>query len=178
VPNELSGTREVVVRLYEPPDARHLWEAVRETADDIAPWMDWAPAAYSIGDAERWIAAQQELAAQGAAYEFGVWDAGRYLGGCGINKINRLHRFANLGYWTRTSAAGRGVAVAAVAQVAAYGFDVVGLNRLEIVCAVGNVRSQRVAEKCGALREGVLRNRLLLPSGPTDAVMFGLVPTI
>jgi RimJ/RimL family protein N-acetyltransferase len=47
--------------------------------------------------------------------------------------------------------------------------------RLEIVCAVGNVRSQRVAEKVGALKEGVLRNRLLLPSGPSDAVMFSLV---
>jgi hypothetical protein len=32
-----------------------------------------------------------------------------------------------------------------------------------------------VAQKCGAVREGILRNRLLLPSGPSDAVMFSLV---
>ena len=45
----------------------------------------------------------------------------------------------------------------------------------EIVIAVGNRRSQRVAEKVGALREGVLRSRLVLPSGPSDAVMYSLV---
>jgi RimJ/RimL family protein N-acetyltransferase len=59
--------------------------------------------------------------------------------------------------------------------VAEHAFQETDLMRLEIVCAVGNVRSQRVAEKVGALREGVLRNRLLLPSGPSDAVMFSLV---
>jgi len=43
------------------------------------------------------------------------------------------------------------------------------------VIAVGNSRSQRVAEKIGATREGVLRSRLVLPSGPSDAVMYSLV---
>jgi RimJ/RimL family protein N-acetyltransferase len=70
---------------------------------------------------------------------------------------------------------GRGVAPAAVRLVAEHAFRETDLVRLEIVCAVGNVRSQRVAEKAGAVREGVLRNRLLLPSGPSDAVMFSLV---
>jgi hypothetical protein len=32
-----------------------------------------------------------------------------------------------------------------------------------------------VAEKVGATREGVLRSRVLLPSGPSDAVMYSLV---
>ena len=39
----------------------------------------------------------------------------RFLGGCGINHISRVHRFGNLGYWVRTSATGRGIAVSAVA---------------------------------------------------------------
>jgi RimJ/RimL family protein N-acetyltransferase len=86
-----------------------------------------------------------------------------------------MNRFANLGYWVRSSAAGRGVAPAAVRQVAAYAFRETDLNRLEIVIAVGNSRSQRVAEKVGATREGVLRSRLVLPSGPSDAVMYSLV---
>ena len=97
------------------------------------------------------------------------------LGGCGINQINPMQRLANLGYWVRTSATGRGVAPAAVREVAAYAFRETDLIRLEIVVAVGNTRSQRVAEKVGATREGVLRSRVLLPSGPSDAVMYSLV---
>ncbi|HJR51618.1 MAG TPA: GNAT family protein, partial [Gemmatimonadales bacterium] len=122
-----------------------------------------------------WVTAQQALARQDLAYEFAIWGEGRYLGGCGISQISATNRFANLGYWVRASAMGRGVAPAAARLAAEFAFQHTDLVRLEIVCAVGNVRSQRVAEKLGAVREGVLRSRLFLPSGPSDAVMFSLV---
>jgi len=64
---------------------------------------------------------------------------------------------------------------AAVRAVAAYAFRETDLIRLEIVVAVGNTRSQRVAERSAAVREGVLRSRVLLPTGPVDAVMYSLV---
>ena len=71
--------------------------------------------------------------------------------------------------------AGHGVAVCAVGLPADYAFQETDLVRLEILCAFANVRSQRVAEKVGAVREGVLRDRLLLHDTPHDAVMFSIV---
>jgi RimJ/RimL family protein N-acetyltransferase len=165
------------IRLYRQGDAEQMPAAVRESVAEVAPWMGWCHAGYSLDEARAWVAAQEELARQGLAYEFAIWSEGRYLGGCGINQISRANRFANLGYWVRSSAMGRGVAPAAARLVAEHAFEKTDLIRLEIVCAVGNVRSQRVAEKVGAVREGVLRNRLVLPSGPSDAVMFSLVRT-
>jgi RimJ/RimL family protein N-acetyltransferase len=50
------------------------------------------------------------------------------------------------------------------------------LNRIEILVAVDNLASQRVAAKVGAVREGILRNRLLLHGKIHDAVMFSLIP--
>lgn len=164
-----------VIRLYEQSDAEHLRVAACESVAEVSPWLRWCHPGYSLDEAKEWIAAQQELAKEGQAFAFAIWREGQYLGGCGINQINSANRFANLGYWVRSSAMGRGVAPAAVRLVAEYAFRETELIRLEIVCATGNVRSQRVAEKSGALREGVLRNRLVLPSGPSDAVMFSLV---
>jgi ribosomal-protein-serine acetyltransferase len=163
------------IRLYQQGDAEHMHAAVRESVAEVSPWMGWCHPRYSIDEARKWVTAQEELARQGLAYEFALWSEGRYLGGCGINQISKANRFANLGYWVRSSAMGRGVAPAAVRLVAAHAFQETDLLRLEIVCAVGNVRSQRVAEKVGAVREGVLGNRLFLPSGPSDAVMFSLL---
>jgi RimJ/RimL family protein N-acetyltransferase len=42
------------------------------------------------------------------------------------------------------------------------------------VIAAGNLASQRVAEKAGATREGILRGRLILHDVAHDAVMFSL----
>ncbi|MFO1474381.1 MAG: GNAT family protein [Lysobacterales bacterium] len=67
-------------------------------------------------------------------------------------------------------------ATRAAAHAAAFGFDELELARIEIVALPDNVASQRVAEKLGALREGVFRNRIVLAGGARDAVVFSLVP--
>jgi len=164
------------VKLYELADAEDLVAAVVESVAEVGQWLAWCQPDYSLDEARGWIASQQELTRQGLAYEFAIRDDdGRYLGGCGVNQVNKANRFANLGYWVRASAMGRGVAPAAARLVADAVFRTTDLARLEIVCAVGNVRSQRVAEKVGAMREGVLRRRLAIPGGSSDAVMYSLV---
>src|SRR5262249_1277508 len=112
-------------------------------------------------------------------YSFGIFDhdQGGLLGGVGLNFIKRVHQMANLGYWVRTSATGRGVATQAVQLAARFGFEQLGLHRIEIVTAVGNVASQRVAEKAGAVRAGVARKRLLIRGASEDAVLFSLIPS-
>ena len=166
----------VRIRPYEPSDAQALFEAARESTNDVFPWLEWCHAGYSMAEADTWIASRAALFASGQEYTFAiVADDGRYLGGCGLNQVNRLHRFANLGYWVRSSAAGRGIAPEAARQVTDFAFRETDLERLEIVCAVGNTRSQRVAERAGAMREGVLRRRLVLHGRSVDAVMFSFV---
>jgi RimJ/RimL family protein N-acetyltransferase len=138
--------------------------------------MGWCHAGYSVEEARSWVLAQEAAAETGTAYEFAILgDGGRYLGGCGLNQINPLHCLANLGYWVRSSAMGQGVAPAAVRLAADYAWRETDLERLEIVCAVGNVRSQRVAEKAGAVREAVLRSRMQVPGGRSDAVIYCLL---
>lgn len=163
------------IRAYQPADAQQLWEAARESVGEVSRWLDWCHPEYSMAEAVQWTQSRGRLAAEGHEYSFAIVSAdGRFLGGCGVNQINRTHRFGNLGYWVRTSATRRGVATEAVRQVAAFAFQSTDLVRLEIVCAAGNVASQRVAERVGAAREGVLRHRLLLRGEPVDAVMYSL----
>lgn len=67
-----------------------------------------------------------------------------------------------------------GVATEAVRPAAVLAFQDTDLVRLEIVCAVGNERSQRVAVRARAVREGLLRRRLILHGQPVDAVRSAL----
>jgi ribosomal-protein-serine acetyltransferase len=164
------------VRPYRADDAQGLYEAARESIAEVFPWLPWCHPGYSMAEAVEWASRQARLAADGGEFVFAVVGPnGELLGGCGVNQINPLHRFGNLGYWVRSSATGRGVAREAVRQTAEFVFRHTDLVRLEIVCAVENRRSQRVAEAVGAVREGMLRNRLLLHGKPVDAVMYSLV---
>ena len=168
----------VLIRPYRQEDAIALYGAVRESVSEVSLWLPWCHQNYSIQESRDFIGSR-ELASQGAEwFSFGIFgkDDGGFLGGVGINFINRVHQMANLGYWVRTSATGRGIATMATRLAARFGFEELGLHRIEIVAAVGNLPSQRVAEKAGATREGILRKRLLIRGESLDAVLFSLVP--
>jgi len=166
----------VGIRPYEDTDASEMCVAVRESVSEVSTWMPWCHSEYSLADAAAWVRATRDGHADGSMYDFAIIDAsGIYAGGCGVNHINRLDRFANLGYWVRTSLAGRGIAPAAVLQLISWTFANTVLNRLEIVAAVSNVRSQRVAEKVGAHRDAVLKKRVIVGGLPSDAVLYSVV---
>ena len=118
------------------------------------------------------------MLSEGIEYDFVILDKQNriFLGGCAIDQINRKHNFANLGYWIRSSQTGKGIATAAVRLISRFGFETLGFTRLEIVAAVQNRASQRVAEKVGAIREGIHRNRHVVRDKMYDAVMFSLIP--
>lgn len=78
------------------------------------------------------------------------------------------------GYWIGPAARGRGYVTEAVRAVAAHAFER-GLYRLELLAATGNLASQRVAERAGFTREGVLRKARPIPAGRADMVVFGLL---
>jgi ribosomal-protein-serine acetyltransferase len=69
------------------------------------------------------------------------------------------------------------VATAAVQRLRNWGFGHTALIRIEVVIAIGNRASLRVAEKAGATREGTLRSRLLLHGTAHDAPMFSFIRT-
>ena len=167
----------ITIRRYQPEDVESLLEAARESTKEIYPWMEWCHPRFNRKDSTAWVMSRDKDWNAGGEYSFVICDAKtrKFLGGCGINQVNDAHRFANLGYWMRTSETGKGIATAATKLLTRFGFEELQLNRLEIVVAVGNRASERVAEKSGALREGVLRRRLLIGETPYDATMFSLI---
>jgi ribosomal-protein-serine acetyltransferase len=165
------------LRRYREEDVDDLFAAAQESSRELMVWMPWCSATYSRTDSELFVRSRDADWHRGEHYSFVIYDleTGLFLGGVGLNFINRAHQFANLGYWVRTSRTKRGVATAAVRLAAQFGLSELGLGRLEIVMATGNAASQRVARKAGAHCEGVLRKRLIIHDRTHDAVMFSIV---
>lgn len=168
------------IRLSPPRlgDAPAIYEAVRESIKDIKPWMSWCHDEYAIEETLRWIESLPSGWENDSQYQFLITEIekGTVLGGCGLNHINRVYQMANLGYWVRSSRRGEGFAGQAARLVAGFALEQLGLSRVEIVIAVGNQASLRVAEKLDATQEGVLRNRILIRGKAHDAVMHSLIP--
>lgn len=168
---------QILIRPLRADDTDAVYEAVRESINEIAPWMSWCHEGYSREETVAFIRSLEGTPDVERDYSFAVIAAttGEFLGTVGLNRIDRLYQMANLGYWVRTSCARRGVASRAARLIARFGFRELGLQRLEIIAATENHASQRAAEKAGATREGILRKRLLIHGRPHDAVMYSFV---
>lgn len=168
----------ILLRPYNGKDAEDLHKAISSSISEMSPWLPFAHEGYDIKESKTWIKGLPAAWKKGESFNFAICDlkTGAIIGGCGINAISWMDKHANLGYWVRSDRMGHGVAVAATKLLAKWSFEAVGMKRLEIVVAVDNARSLRVAEKVGAKPEGVLRNRFDLHGKAHNAVMHSLIP--
>jgi len=167
----------ISIRPFRLEDARPLYDAVRESLGALCGWMIWCRLDYSLEDSRSFIASCDSAWERGEHYSFAIIDAKdqSFLGSVGLNHLNRVHNFANVGYWVRQRSARRGIATAATRLIAWFGLNEIGLERLEILVPTSNVASLRVAQKAGAKFEGILRHRLLLSGRRHDAAMYSIV---
>ena len=159
-------------------DVDTLYRATRESLPEMSPWLPFAHDNYSIRETRNFLKSRPKNWKKETDFAFKIFDPkdDSFLGMCGLSNIEMENSRANLGYWVRTSRTGEGIATAATILLARWGFQTLKLRRIEILVATGNQRSQRVAEKAGAHREGILRNRLHLHDEYHDVVMYSLIP--
>ena len=174
ISDALNGNCVKLYRLHS-SDAAEIAEAARDSFGELAPWFPWCEPDYSTENANEFIQASSAGWDNQSQFVFAIRDNdGQFVGTCALNEIHPLHRRANLGYWLRTSEWGKGYATEAASIVAAFGIEQLDLARVEIVVEVTNRRSQRVAERVGARREGVLTSRLVIGESARDAVMYSI----
>jgi RimJ/RimL family protein N-acetyltransferase len=100
---------------------------------------------------------------------------GAVLGRVALRNIDLSGGHADCAYWVLPAARGGGVAPRAVEAVAGWAFREVGLHRLEVVHAVANTASCRVATKAGFALEGTMRSSMLHDDGWHDMHLHGRV---
>ncbi len=168
----------ILLRPYQTIDIEPLYEAARSSIKEVFTWLPWCHPDYSIEESGIWIASQIEAWKNDLEYNFCIIDAGtgEFLGGCGLNQINKIHNFVNLGYWVKTGKVNMGIASHAARLSAEFALKELNFSRIEIITAVGNIASQRVAVKIGAKKEGIFRNRLLLHGKSVDAICYSIIP--
>jgi RimJ/RimL family protein N-acetyltransferase len=165
---ELHGDH-VTLRPWREDDIPAILASIEDP--DILRWIPVIPRPYTRADAEAFVNDEIGL----GPHQFAIVVDQRVVGSIGM-RVNE-NDTGHVGYWCARSERGRGIVPDALRTISRYGFDELGLGRMELITDPDNHASQRVAEKVGYQREGVLRSHLLHPDGRRrDSVMFSLLP--
>jgi RimJ/RimL family protein N-acetyltransferase len=150
---------------------------VAAVQDPLIPRYTRVPSPYGERQAREFLVYQRRRREEGVELSLLVVDAENddLLGAVGA-RVDRRNECADIGYWVAREARGRGVASGAVVLLGAWLFQALELARLQVHTEVDNVASQRVAERAGFRREGVLRSYELTEGRPIAVVMFAALP--
>lgn len=156
----------LVLRPWRAQDAPAVYEVFQDPV--MHQWH--IRAAGSEEEVRGWIAEWQRAWEGERTAQWAVADADgdRVLGRVALRQIELYDGVAEVAYWTTAAARGRGVAPRATAALARWALDEIGFERLELLHAVRNEASCRVAAKTGFALEGTKRRALLHPDGWHD----------
>jgi len=131
------------------------------------------PHPYTDADADSWF---ERLAQKTVSTNWAIEVDGQAAGGIGMDPGEGVYaKSARFGYWLGEPFWGRGIMTAAVRATTRHIFDHFDLVRLEAPVFEWNPPSMRVLEKCGFVREGVLRKSVEKDGQIIDAVIYALL---
>ncbi len=166
------------LRPFRRRDLDALVDAASESISDLNRWLPWAHVGYGRRDALVFLRDSVSAWGEGRAFDFTIRyleDPGFHVGNVSVWFVSRQSRVGEVGYWIRSSETRKGIATEATARVLAVAFDELGLHRVVLRIAVGNRGSERIAEKLGFTREGLLRQELQINGTWVDHSIWGLL---
>ena len=131
------------------------------------------------GYARDWLERYEAGRRDGSREAFAVIDGdGSFVGIALAPDIDPVGGELELGYIVAPAARGRGIATELLRQLTRWALDEVGAERIRLIIDVENAASARVAERCGYVREGVLRSTYVKDSRPrADVAVWSRLPS-
>jgi RimJ/RimL family protein N-acetyltransferase len=186
MPTQLPGpayriqTQRLLIRCWEPTDARLLKAAIDASLDHLRPWMPWA-ADEPQTEAEKveWLRAMRGQFDLNEDFAYGIFDpaASQVLGGIGLHpRVGPQAR--EIGYWIQHAFINQGLATEATAAVIRVAFEIERIERVEIHCDPRNLASAAIPRKLGFQHQGTMRHPVRAVGTPPQVMVWSLTAAV
>jgi ribosomal-protein-alanine N-acetyltransferase len=166
-------TERLILRKMTPADAEVVFAYASDP--EVTRYVIW-DTHRTIEDSESFLRSTVERY-ENAEADWGIVrkENGRFIGECGIVEWDLDHARAEMGYVLSREYWGQGLMPEAVRAMISFGFERMGLNRIEARCMTENVASARVMEKAGMTYEGTLRKREVIKGAYRDIKLYAIL---
>lgn len=157
------------------------WKAVHAYASQeiVSQYQPWGP--NTEKETQQYIVdvLDQQLAKPRSNFTFAVvWkETGEVIGAGELSAIDNVNRSGEIGYILHPDYWRRGIATEVTLLLIEVGFREKELNRISASCDLQNKGSQKVLEKSGMVKEGLLRQNLRMKKGWRDSLLYSILKT-
>ncbi len=163
------------IRLLEEKDAAELLSLIDANRKMLRDWLPWVDKTVRKEDSIAFIRNALEQHENCTGLHAGIWQDGRLAGIIGYVHIDITNRRTMIGYWLAEPHRGRGLMTRACMAMTDVAFNKLVMNKVEIYCAVDNVKSRAIPERIGFKPEGILRQHEWVNGRFLDIVAYGML---
>ena len=167
--------REVRLNLLEPRHEVELFKLVDSNRTHLREWLPFIDGYQSVRAATQFITRNREESNGTTRLAMGIVVGEKLAGVVTFDYIDWSNRAALIGFWLGKSFEGRGIMRRTCSALIDLAFNELGLNRVEISCALENRRCRLVPERLGFGQEGISRQREWLYDHFVDTVSYSML---
>lgn len=167
-------TPRLVLRKMTLDDAQDIFEYASDP--EVARYVTW-PAHRSIEDALSFLRVVQREYEAGGPSSWGIVHKAdrKLIGTIGFVRWEPNNSLAEIGYALSQKYWNMGLMTEVVQEVIRFGFEKMGINRLQAMCMIENTASERVMRKCGMTFEGILREYVRIKGITRDLKVYSIL---
>jgi ribosomal-protein-serine acetyltransferase len=166
---------DIEIFLLMPHHAESLFALTEANRVYWGEWIGWVERVTTVEAMQHMIEHGLDELAEGTAMRFGVRYQSALAGRAFYSYIDDEARKLEIGYQIGQQYTGQGIVTRVVTAMVAYAFGEMHMNKIEILCATGNTKSQAVPRRLGFRQEGLLRQAERLNGRYHDLIVYGLL---
>ncbi len=164
----------LTLRSLKIEDTVTLFRLVNSNREHLRRFLGWVDNNCSEIDTRAFIIREKDKMEKGESLTLSIWYHEEFVGLVDLHAIDLLNRSVSIGYWLDQKLQGKGIMTRSVNEFVKHAFREMKLQRIEILCATENVRSQTIPKVLGFKNEGTLKDAIWHYGNYLDAYVYGL----
>jgi len=165
--------RDIELKPLEIFDAQDIFNIIDNERDYLGEWLPFVQTTKEPADTLKYVTAVVNAPEECFEWIFAIRKMNRFIGLIGFKDTDRQNKRTEIGYWLSEKYQKQGIMTKCVERLCTFAFEDLGMNRIEIKCAVNNFPSRRIPERLGFRLEGIERDGELLANNIfTDIAVY------
>jgi len=166
---------ELMLQAFQTYHAEELFRLVDDNREHLRRWLPWVDDMVFPGQFQSVIRAWEQHFYEKKGYFLAIRYKGELAGTISLHGIDWIHSQTSIGYYLAKKMEGKGIMHRAARTAIGLAFYHLGLNRIEIRCGRGNLKSQAIPLKLGFKPEGIIRDGEFLNGNFHDLFVYGML---
>ena len=145
------------LKQLEKTDAEVIFTSIDNQREYLGKWLPFVALTKKLADTQAFVDAVVKASEERFEYVFTILKDSEFVGLIGFNGTDKNNQKTEIGYWLSEGHQKQGIMTKSVKKLCEFGFEKLGLNRIQINCAVGNYPSIRIPQTLGFTFEGIQR---------------------